>query len=154
MPRHSKSRTKGIPTLSPAILADPDAFVLAIDALLRGDRTYGRQTKKVLKEQRELRALVDANAWEAYFSVEETVNQRFADALLSVAGWAFAEAASRGHGDDDHPDVFFFAGLPGFTTLLIAFGGLNNSIGLTPSAFAMRTSVSSVTFARPCSMRA
>lgn len=68
---------------------DDDALTWAIDPLLKADDNYNRQTKKILRMQKRLRAAACDEAFSRYLKLEEAVNARFGDALVVVARWAF-----------------------------------------------------------------
>lgn len=77
------------PTLDRKTLDDEDALTWAIDELLQTDDNYRRQTKKILRIQKRLRAAASNDAFACYMKLEEVVNARFGDALVLVARWAF-----------------------------------------------------------------
>jgi hypothetical protein len=86
-----RKKTNSTPTLSRTVISDENALSLSIDAVLLENRAYRRSTKKILRKQRELRAVLDAEQWDSYLALEAVVNERFADAMLALVRWAFAE---------------------------------------------------------------
>ena len=83
--------TKPSPPLFHAIVTDDTALTMAIDAFVRADPAYKRRTRKILRRQRELRALLDSEQWDEFLGVEEATNERLADAMITLVRWAFAE---------------------------------------------------------------
>ena len=64
----------------------------AIDAVLLADPEHRRATRRILKRQAALHALVSDDAgWRAYLDLEQAVNERAIDAIHALARWAWKE---------------------------------------------------------------
>lgn len=79
------------PKLDPVIVADDDLLAAAVDQVIKTDPDAVAVQVEILREQHELRELVDADAWGTYLAVEEQVTERWSELALVLARWAFVE---------------------------------------------------------------
>ncbi len=80
-----------LPQLPPEVVADDQAIGEAVDEVLRRDPVAREQLAEIISYQDALRASVDPDVWQLVLHVEELSTARLADALLTVARWAFNE---------------------------------------------------------------
>ena len=73
---------------------DDEVLDLLIDAVLGGSKRVREVSTKIVKAQRQLRALVSDDAWKAYLRLEELANERASLQMELLARWA-VETRSR-----------------------------------------------------------
>jgi hypothetical protein len=78
----------------PADLIDADeAIDLVIDAVLIGNGTLRKLTKKILKHQNKLRHAVDDDAWHVFLKLEELLNERASAQMGLLLRWGLAHGS-------------------------------------------------------------
>ena len=77
--------------LTPEFVEDDERLGEAADNLIRLDPTASRRAAEIAEHQGWLRDAVDADAWKLVLEIEARQNERWADLLLVVAGWAYRE---------------------------------------------------------------
>lgn len=87
--------TSKLPALTSEIIVNKSALKKAVNAALDTPRLQ-ESTRKVLRLQRRLRALLNGEQWRAYMLLEEAVNDRIAEESLVIVRWAWAEGRRRG----------------------------------------------------------
>jgi len=80
-----------LPTLTPEVVADDDDLGVAVDEFVRLNREARVRQWEIAMLQECLRDAVDAGAWRLVLVMEETMNARFADVVVEIARWSFAE---------------------------------------------------------------
>lgn len=79
------------PTITPESLDDEELLAAACDAFVHRDRVARSQQAEILEQQAALRAMLDPGQWQALLHLEEMTSARLADAIVSVARWAFEQ---------------------------------------------------------------
>lgn len=92
MPKRSQ------PPLTPEIVADDVALGAAVDRILLRHPKLRAQQAVVLKVQTRLKALLDDESSLAFLAVDEASTARLADALVTIARWAFCKGVRFGGG--------------------------------------------------------
>jgi hypothetical protein len=82
-----------LPRLTSRILAAPDRLCRALDELLLASPEHHALSRRIRRKQRQLRRLVEDDAWRTYLQMEEIVNERAAVEIELVVRWAFAAGA-------------------------------------------------------------
>lgn len=77
--------------LTPEVLSDRAALMEAIDAVLVTAGPVRRVGRRVLRLQRLLRAVIPDDAIDRFLALSDATNEREAEALIVVSGWAFNE---------------------------------------------------------------
>lgn len=75
-------------------MTEDEVIDLAIDTVLGASMGLKRLSKKILRAQRQLRSLVDDDAWRVYMRLEELANERASLQMELLARWA-VETKSR-----------------------------------------------------------
>lgn len=70
-----------------------EAIDLVIDAVLIGNGSLRRLTKKILKQQKTLRHAVDDDAWKVFLKLEEVVNERASMQMTVLVRWALTHGS-------------------------------------------------------------
>ena len=90
-----------IPVLDPVTVADDELLGIAVDAVVLADFEARERMAEVFIFTEALRATLDADTWRTFMRYDELANERFAELLLVVARWAFAEG--RRHPPESSP---------------------------------------------------
>ena len=85
---------KRLPRLKDGIRSDL-SLGDAIDAVLLADPEHRRATRRILKRQAALHALVSDAGWAAYLDLEQAVNERATDDYFALVRWAWKEGRRR-----------------------------------------------------------
>lgn len=86
------ARSRRRPPLDQTIVADDEKLWDAVDRIIRN--VDPELTEQVRRRQRQLRALVEVEGWEAYLKVEEATNARVEEQLIVLVRWAFESGVS------------------------------------------------------------
>jgi len=77
----------------PDLIDGDEALDLVIDAMLIGNAGLRRLTKKILRAQKNLRRVVDDDAWRKYLKLEEAENARTEMQMQILVRWALGHGA-------------------------------------------------------------
>lgn len=84
------------PSITSAVVTDPDRLGAAIDAVILGDAELQRLHRRAVREVQQLRGSLDDGQWEAFMLVEELVNGWWARSLALIASEFFAAGVRQG----------------------------------------------------------
>ena len=70
-----------------------EALNLVIDAVLIGNSSLRKLTKKILKQQAKLRRAVDDDAWHMFLKLEELLNERASAQMDVLLRWGLAHGS-------------------------------------------------------------
>ena len=76
----------------PDLITSDEAIDVVIDAVLIGNGSLRKLTKKILRTEKRLRRAVDDDAWKVFLKLEELLNDRNARQMEILVRWAL------GHG--------------------------------------------------------
>jgi hypothetical protein len=78
-------------TLDPDVVGDDDELALRVDALLHADLVARARQAHVAMLQEVLREGIDEDSWKLVARIDEQILERWADAVVSLARFAFTE---------------------------------------------------------------
>jgi len=87
--------TRPAPKLDARTLKHPESLSTVLGELVEGDVRQKRHRLRILRLQKELRALVTEEAWRVYLRVEDASAVRLGEATELVAAWAFKQGCRR-----------------------------------------------------------
>ena len=80
--------------LTPGIVEDEDDLVAVVDEFVKQDPDAETRMKEILDQEEYLRTYADPGDWQECVALEDLMNARFADLVVSIARWAFEEGRS------------------------------------------------------------
>jgi len=81
-------------TLTPAIVEDDDDLAEVVDDFVKHDPDAEIRQTEIIEQEEYLRRYADPGDWQECLHLEEMMNWRFADLLVTVARWAFEQGRS------------------------------------------------------------
>jgi hypothetical protein len=80
-----------LPPLTREIVEDDVALAEAVDVVILMDPEASRRAAALLEQLEDLHVMLDHGQWQAFLTLEASINERWAELALVIARWAYNE---------------------------------------------------------------